>query len=151
MPRTASAADVSTFTFDGPRLAPPSGLTPEQTDFWCEITASLPPHHFNGANAPLLIELVRHRSYAQHLAEQLDALRAVDLVKSAERLAIFCELLKMQISESKAITSLSVKLRLSNSAHRVGRYDERRLHTVPSGPKPWENWGRRDEADDGQN
>jgi hypothetical protein len=90
------------------------------------------------------VELVRHLSYARQIAEALEAMRRRPLtattVKGAKWRQAFAQLTRAQ---TKTIAMLSVKLRLSNSAHRTndprrGRGDGRLAVTVPSGPKPWE-------------
>jgi hypothetical protein len=148
MPRPAAEREVAPFAIASPALPPPSDLTEEQAADWRAITAQFEPDWFDAGNAPLLTELVRHMSYARQLSEALEALRRRSLtsttVKGAKGRQTYRQLLAMQRAESQVISMLSVKLRLSNSAHRTndprrGRGDGRLTVTVPSAPKPWEN------------
>jgi hypothetical protein len=147
MPKAAAEREAIPFAIAAPALSPPEDLTAEQQADWVRITSAFEADWFDAGNAPLLVELVRHLSYSRHLGEQLAALRKRALASgtpaSAKQLRVFNQLLRMQRGETQIIAVLSVKLRLSNSAHRTndprrGRGDGRLAATVPSGPKPWE-------------
>jgi hypothetical protein len=58
--------------------------------------------------------------------------------RGAKQRAAFCQLAALARSETKVIMSLATKLRITNSAHRDSRYDERRVNTLPEGRRPWE-------------
>jgi hypothetical protein len=147
MPRAAAEREISPFAVASPALPAPSDLTEEQVVDWLRITSAFDADWFDAGNAPLLVELCRHLSYSRHIGEQLAALRKRALASgtptSGKQLRVFNQLLRMQRGETQVISMLSVKLRLSNSAHRTndprrGRGDGRLAATVPSGPKPWE-------------
>jgi phage terminase small subunit len=153
MPRTSSEALVTLRTaIPTPALQPPEYLTPEQQQDWHTITSQLPAEHFASDNAHLLAQLCQHISYSRQLAEQLELLRHTPLtrttLKAVKDRAAFVELLAMHRDQTKAIVSLSLKLRLCPSAYRRdGRTNERLARVSPSGPKPWLDWGRdRDDA-----
>jgi hypothetical protein len=140
MPRQSAQEQAAIeAALDAPRLAPPDYLTPEQRLDWELITAKFPGGYFGGDNAPLLEQLVTHTSLARQLAEQLNAMRRLRLNAAtphgAKVRAAYRQLHRMQ---STAIVQLSTKLRLAHSTRRNDRVDERRLDTLPSGPKPWE-------------
>jgi hypothetical protein len=147
MPRPAAELETAPFVIASPTLPPPADLTEEQAADWRAITSQFESDWFDAGNAPLLTELVRHLSYARQLSEALEAMRRRPLTsttaKGAKGRPTYRQLLAMQRAESQVISMLSVKLRLSNSAHRTndprrGRGDGRLAATVPSGPKPWE-------------
>jgi hypothetical protein len=98
-------------------------------------------------------KLCQHISYSRQLAEQLELLRHTPLtqttLKAVKNRAAFVELLAMHRDQTKAIVSLSLKLRLYPSAYRRdGRTNERLARVSPSRPKPW-LWAR-DRDDDGE-
>jgi hypothetical protein len=153
MPRISGEASAAMMTaISSQPIKPPAGLTEEQAAEWRQIVSRFPPDHFGGENAPLLAELVRHTSISRQLAEQLATMRNISLTlttpRGAKQRSMFSQLLRMHIAESKAIMSLSVKLRLANSSYRLDSFrDERASRMVPNGPRPWDDWGRDDGGD----
>jgi len=145
MARHSAAAQAAFATaIPTPEPAPPNALTPEEAESWREITASLPPDWFDGANAALLVELCRHIVLARQISEQLARMRRAKLTAATAHgqrtRQAFRQLLRMAQAETQGIVSLSTKLRLSRSSHRHNDRDgdERRRVIQPSGPLPWE-------------
>jgi hypothetical protein len=143
MPRTSGQALAAAESILGAeRLPAPVHLNAEQRADWAAITGQFPAQHFDGANSPLLEQLVVHVGHARQLSEQLRTLRYAKLTNTsahaAKVRATFCELLAAHREESKAIASLCTKLRLSNSSHRNDRLDERKLTVLPTARPPWE-------------
>jgi hypothetical protein len=140
-----SAAEVAmeAIAIESPRLPPPVELSAEERAIWTEIVDSMPPSWFDGANSGLLRELCTHLALSRQIAGELATLRRTKLTaptaKGAKQRAAFAELLAQQREESKLISSLSVKLRLTNSSHRRDeRYDDRRRVALSPNRAPWE-------------
>lgn len=94
-----------------PRPEPPRQLTEEQKGIWRSLVQSMPADWVKTHAEPLLIQLCIHTVEAKRIANWIEnALADPDLdLKQYDRL------LKMQERESRAIASLSVKLRFSPS------------------------------------
>jgi hypothetical protein len=142
-----AAAEFAAVMLEEPRLEAPADLSEEERAEWDRIVARFPPHWFDHANGVLLRELCHHATLAKKLSEELANARRWKLTtnspEGARRRQIFRQLLRMAQAETHAIVSLSTKLRLTNSSHRLpdanrGRGDERRFNTVPQGKPPWE-------------
>jgi hypothetical protein len=89
-----------------------------------------------------MVELVRHMSYSAQIAEALDSMRAAPLAgmdreAKAQRL-LFIRLLHEAREQSRLISSLSVKLRLTPQAQTVARDVARERARTPAGRRPWE-------------
>jgi hypothetical protein len=134
---------MEAIAIEAPRLDPPPELPVEETQYWRAIVEAMPAHWFGGSNQHLLIELVHHLALSKQVNEAIATMRNAPLTAATARgqkaRAAFSELLDMATQESQIIASLSAKLKLSNSAHRLDqRYDDRRRLVTPQGPKPWE-------------
>jgi hypothetical protein len=144
MPRRSAQEIAATdLLLDAPRLPPPPHLSEDERRGWEAIVAQYPPSHFGSDNAALLEELCVHQSLAQQLAVALRETRTWNLVAptaaGARRREAFNQLLAAARAESTLICSLMTKLRLAPSTRRNDRVNERRLDTLPQGPKPWES------------
>jgi hypothetical protein len=140
---SAAEQAAASIAIASPELPPPAELTPEEAAIWREIVGSMPASWFDSGNAPVLIELCRHIVLSRWLAGELAALDKTRLTATTARAqkqrAIYQQLLQAVREESRLITVLSTKLRLTNSSHRRDeRYDDRRRLALPSARVPWE-------------
>jgi hypothetical protein len=140
---SAAEQAMEAIAIASPRIEPPVELSPEEAQYWRAIVESMPPHWFGGSNQHLLCELVHHLTLSKQVNEAIATMRKTPLTaattRGAKERAAFQELLDMAGQEARIIASLSAKLKLSNSAHRLDqRYDDRRKVVTPQGPKPWE-------------
>lgn len=92
------------------RLAPPKGLTKEQAALWARVVESKPADWFTPDNAPMLAEYVRASTMCDILEAQIQAAVAGD--DAAEVKAY----LDMRDKESKRVSSLATKLRLTQQS-----------------------------------
>jgi len=112
------------------RQPPPPDLSEEEAKVWVAIVNCEPADKFSPSTAPLLAEYCRHVIHARRIAALLEqAVQDPELsIKDYDRL------LKMQDRESRAISSLATKMRISQQAttnHRGNRKASGRR-------KPWE-------------
>ena len=126
-----STASLSVVSIGVPaRLAPPDDLTPEQVSRWVAVVDSKPADWFGPDSAPLLKEYVRAEAMCDLLAVQIEA--AVAGGEPGEVKA----LLDMRDKESKRLTSIATKLRLTQQS----RYTPQAAATADkraSGARPW--------------
>ena len=118
-----------------PPLPAPSELTEEQQGFWRGICEH---GRFHPDCKPVLTELVRHMSYSAMVASMLDAMRDADLVRSDKRRAVYAELLKMHLEQSKRIASLCTKLRMTAQSQIELRRAEAARRSAPTTAPPWQ-------------
>lgn len=112
------------------RPAAPEELTQQQAEEWRAIVRRLPPDWFKRETWPLLAQLCRHVVNARRVATMIE--------RSCDTIYEFDKLLRMQERESKAIASLSTKLRITQQS----TYDAKKAATAKNkftGPFPWEN------------
>lgn len=94
------------------RPAPPSELTQEQAAEWDAIVARMPAGYFPRETHGVLTQYCRHIVSARRVAQLIEAAAsAVELDTKT-----FGELLKMQESEGRAISSLATRMRLTQQA-----------------------------------
>ncbi|KQT08516.1 hypothetical protein ASG40_11595 [Methylobacterium sp. Leaf399] len=114
------------------RQRPPHDLTDEEVEVWAAAVSTEAADWLSPSNAPLLTQYCRHVINARRIGQLIErATSDPDLaVKDYDRL------LKMQERESRAVATLSTKLRISphsNTNHRGNA----------KGPgaarKPWES------------
>ena len=109
---------------------PPSTLTRAEADQWMELVARQGADYFGRETFPLLTQLCRHIVAAEHIAA---------LVQAAESdpettMRAYSLLLTMQQRETKWITVLSDKMRLSH----VATSKQPQTYKQPTSPRPWE-------------
>jgi hypothetical protein len=75
----------------------------------------MPQGWFGRENYPLLVGYVRHIAFARKIAEQLEAMRP-DSLRDPEGRAVFGELSRLHERETRALSSLATRLRLSPSS-----------------------------------
>ena len=131
MPRK-SAASLSVIPAGLPaRPTPPADLTPKQRKLWEQIVTSQAADYFIPGSLPLLSQLVRHVDTADVLAKAINSMAP----RLEDDLPLANKLFAMAARESAAISMLSTKMRLAQSA----RFDnKKRLPTSPPGLKPWQ-------------
>lgn len=128
-----SAAALSVITPEGVvalrRPEPPEELTEEQAEEWRAIVNRLPADWFPRETHPLLAAYCRHVIAARRVAQ---------LIKHNEggenfSIADYDRLLKCQERESRAVASLSVKMRISQST----TYDKSKKKPATN-HRPWD-------------
>lgn len=113
------------------RMAPPRGLSDDESRLWREVVDSKPVEWFQPDSAPLLTEYVR----AVVMSGQLDAQLKAALVGSET--GELKALLDMRDKESKRVVSIATKLRLTQQS----RYTPQAAATAnkkAAGGRPWE-------------
>jgi hypothetical protein len=110
----------------------PHDLSYEEIDVWAAVVNSLPAEWFTPETVPLLTQYCRHAVQARRIAEWI-----VEATKDPKELKIkdYDRLLKMQTRESAAMSSLAVKMRITQSATRNDRGNSK---PPSAGKKPWE-------------
>ena len=111
------------------RAEPPDELTPEQQKEWDKITEQK-PHDWWGASLPILECLCRHICLARLIAREL---QATNHKRETDR---FRRWQKMAVAESKMISSLSTKLRLTPQSKYSKQMAAAKKYKVV--PDPWE-------------
>lgn len=114
------------------RLAPPSDLTKEQADRWKAVVDSKPNEWFGPDSAPLLKEYVRAEAMCDLLAVQVEAAIAGGETGEVK------VLLDMRDKESKRLTSIATKLRLTQQS----RYTPQAAATAnkkAGNARPWQS------------
>ena len=91
-------------------LAPAPGLTDDQAQVWCETVGARSADYFGEDAAPLLEEYCRVVVMCRLLAVQIEA--AISGGESGELKA----LLDMRDKESRRLTSIATKLRITNQS-----------------------------------
>jgi len=131
--RSAASLEIAAINAGGmasaPRAKPPADLTKEQAAEWLLIINRLPADWFQVETLPLLAAYCRHIVQARRVASLIQAAETSDEFDIHE----YDKLLKMQERESRALATLSVKMRLSQST----TYDKSKKKPVQT-RKPWE-------------
>lgn len=126
-----------------PRQRAPSNLTRDEVSVWNGIVSAEPADWFSGSTRPLLVQYCRHIIAARRVAGMIETLHAgVEAKAVTEQSEVMTVMLaaakaldrlqKMQERETRALTSLATKMRLtqqSTRTHRGNRIESR---------KPWE-------------
>ena len=110
---------------------PPEELTEEQQEIWQFIVRGLPADWFTRENYPLLVQYCRHISRTRMVSKMLDKMEQQQgfIIKD------YRDLLRTEDEQSKAISSLATKMRLTQQT----TYDKSKKRPSHSGRKPWEN------------
>lgn len=107
--KSAAELEVVQIGTARPRPEPPLDLTEEQAEVWRSIVDRLPPDWFATENQPLLAQYCRHTVSARRLGEVLAIVE-----RSSERnIYEYDRLLAMQERESRAMSSLATRMRLT--------------------------------------
>lgn len=119
------------------RQRPPHDLTDEETEIWAAIVDCEPADKFSPATAPLLAQYCRHVIQARRIGEMIEqATGDLHPVTKEPTLTVsdYDRLLRMQDRESRAISSLATKMRLSQQATTNHRGNKK----PTASRKPWE-------------
>lgn len=113
------------------RQRAPHDLTDEETEIWVAIVDCEPADKFSPATCPLLAQYCRHVVQARRIAE------LVEQATGDPELSVndYDRLLRMQDRESRAISALATKMRLSQQATTNHRGNKKPI----SAKKPWES------------
>ena len=113
------------------RVRPPPELTPEQSEEFERIVATMPAEWFVPANVSMLAQYSRHIIMARRIAELIEGMRSGE-VGDIKGLA---KLQRAQIAESKIIHQLMTAMRLTPQSIQPSRtVSPKRLRQVES---PW--------------
>jgi hypothetical protein len=110
------------------RPEPPTHLTDNQEAEWRAVVDRLPAEWFPPETHALLAQFCRHVTSAQVIFGLIEKLAQSDEFS----LILFDRLLRMQERETRAISSLATRLRITNQA-----WFSRNKRTGPMAPKPW--------------
>ena|SRR6478672_1920643 len=112
------------------RPEPPADLTDEQAVEWREITDRMAPDWFPRETFPLLSAYCKHIVTLKHVGQLIQAeqsSREFDLDR-------YDQLLRMQERESRAMSSLATRMRLSQQS----TYDESKKKPKQISQNPWD-------------
>jgi len=127
--RSAAALAIAAPTVEiVQRADAPYDLTDEQTDEWRPIVNRLPADWFPRETHGVLAQLCRHIINARRVAQLINA----ELENEKLDVSIYDKLLHMQERESRAIASLSTKLRITQQA--TVRAEKARKPTMVENP-----------------
>jgi hypothetical protein len=140
---SAAEAEVLPFAIPAAPLPPPNYLTEEQQADWRALVEPFAPGRFKPDQVPVLVELMRAQSRARQVNEQLVMLRKRDLIADTkggrERRAIYMQLRNMADAETRLISSLSTKLRLTDQSNVRKALATVEREKMATGPRPWDS------------
>ena len=117
---------------EGRRPPPPADLTAPQAKIWREIVDSTPDGWFSAVQEPLLAAYCRHVCSADELA------RMINKRKPEDDLRRYDTLLRMRERETKAISSLATRMRLTQQSQMHPRTAARAMGGGQAGQKLWD-------------
>jgi hypothetical protein len=142
------AAAVSEHAVAAPPLPAPACLTSDQRADWDDLVRAC-PGRFGAADSPLLRELIRHAAIARKLAGELATMESKSLTASTKAGAatrtVYLQLATATREEAKIVASLAVKLRIARTTAVRKLTDEAERRKTPTGPRPWDQTGQRDD------
>jgi hypothetical protein len=115
------------------RLHPPADMTADQAKIWQEVVDAKPVDWFAEDTAPLLAEYCRAAAMCNTLATMVEAAIAGGEVKELK------DVMQMRDMESRRLTSIGTKLRLTNQARYTPQAAATATKRVAGGKKPWES------------
>jgi hypothetical protein len=113
------------------RPEPPSELTEEQSAEWQAMVNRLSADWFPRETHPLLVQYCRHVVSARRVAQLIARAEADDALDLAD----YAQLLRMQTAETKALSLLAMRMRISQHAS-VTEGQAKKPSMVP---RPWES------------
>ena len=133
-----SAADLSVVraALEGNRPPAPDCLTAQEAQTWREIVESVPGGWVSRPQEPLLVAYCRHVRAADRLSTMVDNCKP-DL-KDGSSLRRFDKILSMRERETKALSSLATRMRLTQQSQMHARTAARAMSDAHGGPKLWE-------------
>jgi len=117
-------------------LAPPDGMPTEQAALWAAVVATKPQDWFQADSIPLLTAYVQACDAHRVVAAEIDAYET-EWLKTDEGLRRYDLLLKMQDRQSKLMSSLATKMRLTQQSRYGARAAETEARRVTDS-RPWE-------------
>jgi hypothetical protein len=136
-----SAASLSIVSVLGnERPPPPEELGEAEAEEWRAIAGRMPPDWFTRESHPLLVAYCRHIVAARVLAADMAKFMRFppEMRLTSDGIDLYDKLRKMADRESRVITTLATKMRLSQQS----RYTENRAATAADRGKtvrkPWE-------------
>lgn len=108
----------------------PNELTDEQAKEWADIVSRLPADWFPRETHGMLISYCRHIVSARRIAQLIEAAEAAEAFDVDE----YDKLLKMQERESRAMSSLATRMRLTQQT----TYDKSKKKPGQT-RKPWDD------------
>lgn len=108
----------------------PAELTDEQAGEWAEIVSRMPADWFPRETHGMLVSYCRHIVSARRIAQLIEAAEASEAFDVDE----YDKLLKMQERESRAMSSLATRMRLTQQT----TYDKSKKKPGQT-RKPWES------------
>jgi hypothetical protein len=127
------------------RPSPPADLTEAEAAIWRDTVGCLPAGWFTKAQHPLLRAYCQHSARSQMFAAQVNAFRPEWLAEEGG-LERFNTLLKMAERESRAMSSLATRMRITQHAQRDPSTAGRAARDAVAGPRPWDRF-RSDKAE----
>lgn len=107
-----SAAALELVKFGGgERPAPPDDMPTDQAETWWRIVDALPVDWFRQEAVDLLVQYCRHAARARMIAEQLNEWDRFPV--SPENRVKYVELLREELAQSKAMTEIATKMRIT--------------------------------------
>lgn len=136
MPRK-SAASLAVVTPIDPKRHPPvpPTLSPRQQVLWSDIVRSKPVDWFDSGSLPILQALTAHIETLERIEGQF--LDLGDLT-DGDQLDRLDKLSRLRDRESKAVATLSAKLRLTQQARYTAQSAATAARRGGGGPRPWE-------------
>lgn len=121
---------------EGYRPPAPKDLTVQEARTWREIVESIPGGWVNRAQEPLLAAYCRHISAADRLSAMID--NSNFGLEAPGTLQRFAKLLSMRERETKALSSLATRMRLTQQSQMHPRTAARAMSDAHGGPKLWD-------------
>ena len=122
-----SAGDLSAVTNIPERPKPPRDLTKAQAKIWNRVVKAMPVEWFGEETHDLLTQYCRHVVDADKVAKRIDDLPDDVVVTTLNKL------LKMQERESRGLSSLATRMRISQQS----TLDREKRKTSTPAEKPW--------------
>ena len=135
MPRKSAASLSVALPSLGARPSPPSSLSARQKALWTQIVGSLPSSWFGDENLHVLSALVAHIESFELIEREMRG--ATDL-GDTEKLTWYDKLSKLRERESRAVASMSTKLRITQQAKYSTRAAATAAERRPGKAAPWE-------------
>ena len=131
--KSASALEVVPVTALPSRIEPPSDLTSAQADVWRAVVSTKPVDWFQADTAPILAEYCRAKVMCDLLAAQIEGAMAGGEAGEVKAL------LDMRDKESRRLTSIATKLRLTNQSRYTPQAANTANKRTGSGLRPWQS------------
>ena len=132
--KSAAELSVVRVSLEGYRPPAPDDLTSQQAQVWREIVESVPGGWISPAQEPLLAAYCRHVSGADRLSAMIEKCDP----EGAGELERFGKLLTMRERETKALSSLATRMRLTQQSQMHSRTAARAMSNAHVGPKLWD-------------